>query len=141
MSSIFCNQCNHERKNHSAKELIYSFEELMHIKLNSHKICEHKYFYSQLKFKTALSCKTITSFCQIYVLLYSFFMFCCILFLQTQPAKSSTPAKICVTDIFAVFVLSMQYRPNTNKIMIKPTTINPLAIFILSTIIYKQNIS
>ena len=26
--------------------LIYSFEELMHIKLNSHKICGHKYFYN-----------------------------------------------------------------------------------------------
>jgi hypothetical protein len=46
-----------------SEELIYSFEELMHIKLNSHKICEHKYFYNQLKFKTALSCELITSFC------------------------------------------------------------------------------
>ncbi|MBC8503053.1 MAG: hypothetical protein H8D35_08040 [Nitrosopumilus sp.] len=46
-----------------SEELIYSFEELMHIQLNSHKICEHKYFYNQLKFKSALSCKTITSFC------------------------------------------------------------------------------
>ena len=46
-----------------SEELIYSFEELMHVKLNSNKICEHKYFYNQLKFKTALSCKLITSFC------------------------------------------------------------------------------
>jgi len=46
-----------------SEELIYSFEELMHIKLNSHKICEHKYFYNQLKFKTALSCHSIISFC------------------------------------------------------------------------------
>jgi len=45
-----------------SEELIYSFEELMHIKLNSHKICEHKYFYNQLKFKTALSCHSIKSF-------------------------------------------------------------------------------
>lgn len=44
------------------EELIYSFEELMHIQLNSHKICEHKYFYNQLKFKTSISCKKITSF-------------------------------------------------------------------------------
>ena len=28
------------------EKLIYSFEELMHIKLNSHVICEHKYFYN-----------------------------------------------------------------------------------------------
>jgi len=55
-------QMNDNNQNYS-EELIYSFEELMHIKLNSHKICEHKYFYNQLKFKTALSCKTITSFC------------------------------------------------------------------------------
>ena len=55
-------EMNDNNQNYS-EELIYSFEELMHIQLNSHKICEHKYFYSQLKFKTALSCKTITSFC------------------------------------------------------------------------------
>ena len=55
-------QMNDNNQNYS-EELIYSFEELMHIQLNSHKICEHKYFYNQLKFKTALSCKTITSFC------------------------------------------------------------------------------
>ena len=46
-----------------SEELIYSFEELMHIKLNSHKIAEHKYLVNQLDRITALSCHTITSFC------------------------------------------------------------------------------
>jgi len=55
-------QMNDDGKGYS-EELIYSFEELMHIKLNSHKICEHKYFYNQLKFKTALGCHSIISFC------------------------------------------------------------------------------
>jgi hypothetical protein len=36
---------NDNDQNYS-KELIYSFEELMYIKLNSHKICENKYFYN-----------------------------------------------------------------------------------------------
>ena len=55
-------QMNNDNESYS-EELIYSFEELMHIKLNSHKICEHKYFYNQLKFKTSISCRTIDSFC------------------------------------------------------------------------------
>lgn len=55
-------EMNDDNESYS-EELIYSFEELMHIKLNSHKICEHKYFYNQLKFKTALSCHSILSFC------------------------------------------------------------------------------
>jgi len=55
-------EMNDSNENYS-EELIYSFEELMHIKLNSHKICERKYFYNQLKFKTSLSCELITSFC------------------------------------------------------------------------------
>jgi len=46
-----------------SEELIYSFEELMHVKLNSNKICEQKYFYNQLKFKSTLSCHSILSFC------------------------------------------------------------------------------
>jgi len=54
-------EMNDDNESYS-EELIYSFEELMHIKLNSHKICEHKYFYNQLKFKTALSCHSIKSF-------------------------------------------------------------------------------
>ena len=55
-------QMNDDSKGYS-EELIYSFVELVHIRLNSHKIVEHKYFYNQLKFKTALICQTITSFC------------------------------------------------------------------------------
>jgi hypothetical protein len=55
-------EMNDDNESYS-EELIYSFEELMHIKLNSHKICEHKYFYNQLKFKTALSYHSILRFC------------------------------------------------------------------------------
>jgi hypothetical protein len=46
-----------------SEELIYSFEELLHIKMNSHTICYQKYFYNQLKFKTSINCKKIMSFC------------------------------------------------------------------------------
>jgi len=55
-------QMNDDEKEYS-EELIYSFEELLHVKMNSSIIANHKYFYNQLKFKSALSCKTITSFC------------------------------------------------------------------------------
>jgi len=57
----FYHMNSHEK--YYTEDWIYSFEELMYIKLNSHKICEHKYFYNQLKFKTALSCHSILSFC------------------------------------------------------------------------------
>ncbi|MDA1347240.1 MAG: hypothetical protein O3C48_08510, partial [Crenarchaeota archaeon] len=42
---------------------IYSFEELLHIKMNTPKIVDHKYLMSQLRFKTSINCQTITSFC------------------------------------------------------------------------------
>ena len=42
---------------------IYSFEELLHIKMNTPKIAHHKYLMNQLKFKTSINCQTITSFC------------------------------------------------------------------------------
>ena len=45
------------------EDLIYSFEELLHIKMNTPKIAHHKYEMSQLKFKTSINCQTITSFC------------------------------------------------------------------------------
>ena len=46
-----------------SEELIYSFEELLHIKMNSSKIVNHKYEMSQLKFKTSINCEKIISFC------------------------------------------------------------------------------
>jgi|TARA_B110000467_G_scaffold97541_1_gene88205 hypothetical protein len=66
-------QMNYSNENYS-EEVIYSFEELMHIKLNSHKICERKYFYNQLKFKTSLSYELITSFCQCNLFLIKFIL-------------------------------------------------------------------
>ena len=41
---------------------IYSFEELLHIKMNTPKITHHKYFMNQLRFKTSINCLKITSF-------------------------------------------------------------------------------
>ena len=46
-----------------SEELIFSFEELLSIRTNSSVIANYKYDMSLLKFKTAISCKTITSFC------------------------------------------------------------------------------
>jgi hypothetical protein len=61
-TKILFYEMNDDNENYS-EELIYSFEELMHIKLDSHKICKHKYYYNQLKFKTALRCHSILRFC------------------------------------------------------------------------------
>jgi len=41
---------------------IYSFEELLHIKMNTPKIAHHKYLMNQLRFKTSINCLKITSF-------------------------------------------------------------------------------
>lgn len=46
-----------------SEEQIFSFEELLSIRTNSSVIANHKYELSLLKFKTSISCKTITSFC------------------------------------------------------------------------------
>ena len=46
-----------------SEELIFSFEELLSIRASSSKIINYKYEMSLLKFKTAIRCKTITSFC------------------------------------------------------------------------------
>ena len=58
-------EMNDEPENNTdySEELIFSFEELLSIKTNSSKIANYKYDMSLLKFKTAISCKTITSFC------------------------------------------------------------------------------
>ena len=46
-----------------SEELIFSFEELLSIRTSSSVIANYKYEMSLLKFKTAIRCKTITSFC------------------------------------------------------------------------------
>lgn len=51
-----------EKTQEIQERLLYSFEELLHVKINSAKIASYKYDYDQLKFKTSKDCHRLVEF-------------------------------------------------------------------------------